>query len=122
MQDVPEPTALAEAESAARGIEGALVSGVALTFYTCVGDSTGRYCGAMASGQIVLRGAAACGHAWETGTRFRILGDPYLDMVYTCLDRGGGPNLWVDVWFYDATEGRIWRNHLPQYVTVEVMR
>lgn len=75
----------------------------------------------MYSGQAVHRGAAACGWAWELGTRFRILGDPYPDMVYTCLDRGGGPNLWVDVWFYDVTKGRTWRNHLPLAVTVELL-
>lgn len=101
---------------------GALVDGVALTFYSCVGDNTGQYCGTMASGQTVYPGAAACGYAWDLGQRFRILGDPYADTIYACRDRGNGPNLWVDVWFNDATEGRTWRSHLPQYVTVEMMR
>ena len=74
----------------------------------------------MACGLAVHRGAAACGYAWPLGTRFRIVGDP-LDMVYTCHDRGLGPYLWVDVWFYDVTEGRAWRNHLPPTVTVELL-
>ena len=133
--DVPEPTAPAEAgEPAHEGSQlggqgvptplpehgGETIDGVALTFYTCVGDSTGQYCGIMASGQTVHRGAAACGYFWEFGQRFRILADPHEGMVYTCLDRGAGPYLWVDVWFNDATEGRAWRNQLPVYVTVEM--
>lgn len=116
---VPQPVPAPEREP--EGAIGETVGGVTLTFYTCVGDSTGAYCGTMASGQPVHRGAAACGYAWEMGQRFRILRDPNPGTIYTCLDRGGGPNLWVDLWFYDVTEGRAWRNQLPRYVTVELL-
>lgn len=102
---------------------GTLVSGVELTVYTCLGDSTGAYCpgGAeMACGGDVHRGAAACGWQWECGQRFRIIGDPQ-GMVYTCLDRGGAVT-GIDVWFYDYyAEGRPWRIRLPQPVTVELL-
>jgi len=93
---------------------------VALTFYVCVGAPAGfqdGYCGRMASGTEVHRGAAACGYAWSLGTQFTIDGDP-TGLVYTCKDRGLGPAEWVDIWFYDYAEGRAWRNQFPIYVTV----
>ena len=102
--------------------QGEVIGGVLLTTYTCVGDGTGAYCGTMASGQQVHRGAAACGYVWEFGQQFRIVGDPYQGTVYTCLDRGLGPWLWVDVWFYSYwDEGRPWRIQLPQYIEVELL-
>ena len=101
---------------------GSIVNAVPLTFYICVGAPAGYddgYCGGMASGTGVYRGAAACGYAWPLGTQFTIEGDP-TGLVYTCEDRGLGPSQWVDVWFYDYVEGRAWRNQLPKYVTMEV--
>lgn len=96
------------------------MEGVALTHYGCVGDGTGSYCGVMASGQTVHDGAAACGYAWELGQRFVILGDPS-GRTYTCLDRGLGPWLWVDVWHYNAAaEGAAWRANFGQHVMVEL--
>ena len=107
------------------GVAGTLVSNVQLTIYSCLGDSTGAYCpdgNAMYSGQQVHRGAAACGWQWPIGQRFRIVGDPYVDMVYTCLDRGGAVT-GIDVWFYDAHDvvTQAWRAALPDYVTVELL-
>ncbi len=106
------------------GQEGTVVDGIPLTVYSCYGDSTGSYCpwgNEMACGGAVHRGAAACGYQWACGQQFRILGDPYPDMVYTCLDRGGAVT-GIDVWFMGyETEGRTWRNHLPQYVAVELL-
>ena len=113
--DVPEhPEAVPE--------EGSIVDVVPLTFYVCDGAPVGLddgYCGRMASGATVYRGAAACGYAWPLGTQFTIQGDS-TGLVFTCEDRGLGPAQWVDVWFYDYAEGRAWRNQLPKYVTVEV--
>ena len=109
---------------------GTLVSGVQLTIYSCLGDSTGSYCPggqAMYCGQQVYRGAAACGWQWgdivmECGQRFRIIGDPIEDMVYTCEDRGSAVT-GIDVWFYDyyAPETQAWRAALPGQVTVELL-
>ena len=62
-----------------------------LSYYYCaqgtlavsIGDG-GGFCGAMASGEIVHEGAAACAQEflWE---RFRIVGDPR-GLTYTCKD------------------------------------
>ena len=74
-----------------------------MTFYDCP-----PFCGTMASGATVYEGAAACGYAWELGTRFTLEGDP-TGRVYVCEDRGGGPWLWVDIWFADAATGYAWQ-------------
>lgn len=76
----------------------------------------------MYSGQQVHRGAIACGWQWGIGQRLRIIGDPYEDMIYTCLDRGGAVT-GIDVWFYDYhdPETQAWRNALPWKVTVELL-
>ena len=105
----------------------AVVSGVTLTVYSCLNDGTGSYCPegqAMYSGQQVHRGAIACSWNWPIGQRLRIIGDP-LDMIYTCLDRGGGLGSvgWIDVWFYDAHDPatQAWRATWDQYVDVELL-
>lgn len=76
----------------------------------------------MACGGDVHRGAAACGYQWACGQRFKIVGDPFPDMIYTCLDRGGAVR-GIDVWFMDycAPETQAWRNALPGEVTVELL-
>ena len=113
-------------------LAGTLVSGATLTVYSCLNDGTGSYCPegqAMYSGQQVHRGAIACSWNWPIGQRLRIIGDP-LDMIYTCLDRGGGLGSvgWIDVWFYDALDPatQAWRAQVHEYydshlVTVELL-
>jgi len=104
-------------------VEGAVADAVPLTFYVCVGAPAGfqdGYCGRMASGAGVYRGAAACGYVWPLGTRFTIEGDS-AGLVYTCEDRGLGSAQWVDIWFYDYASGQAWRNQLPIYVTVRIL-
>lgn len=61
----------------------------------------------MADGEDVHEGAAACGYAWELGTRFTLEGDP-TGRTYVCEDRGLGPWLWVDLFFWDEADGYAW--------------
>lgn len=75
---------------------------VLVTFYTCP-----PFCGTMASGATVYEGAAACGYAWDLGTRFTLEGDPTA-RVYVCEDRGLGPWLWIDIFFQDEAAGYAW--------------
>ena len=86
-----------------------------VTFYTCP-----PYCGAMANGERVYDGAAACGYGFALGQRFSIENDPAL-RTYVCADRGLGAWNWVDVWFSDYADGRAWRDQLPTYVTVRLL-
>lgn len=50
---------------------------------------------------------AACGYFLELGRRFL-----YEGTLYACIDRGGGPHYWVDLWLGD---------HSEQGVTIEVL-
>ena len=133
--NVPGATAPAEAgadrqpsgitEDDVAGVAGTLVSGIQLTVYSCLNDSTGSYCPdgpAMFSGQQVHRGAIACGWQWPIGQRLRIIGDPYVDTIYTCLDRGGAVT-GIDAWFYDADDPatQAWRAAFIDVVTVELL-
>ncbi len=61
----------------------------------------------MAGGATVYEGAAACGYAWELGTRFTLEGDPTM-RIYVCEDRGLGPWLWVDIFFWSEADGYAW--------------
>jgi hypothetical protein len=76
------------------------------TFYACIGNG---YCGAMANGETPYLGAAACSYNLPFGTRFRIENDPS-GRVFTCVDRGALTPTWVDVWFYNATDGWAWQS------------
>jgi len=93
---------------------------VALTFYVCSGAPPGfqdGYCGTMASGRTVYEGAAACGLGLPLGQRFAFGGREFV-----CEDRGRGPDDWVDIFFWDYTEGRSWRDGFGETVTVAVER
>lgn len=96
---------------------------VALTFYVCSGSPAGYqdgYCGVMAGGATVYEGAAACGSGFDLGQRFSIVGDP-TERVYKCEDRGRGPLMWIDVFWWDYDAGRAWRNQFAQSVELEVL-
>jgi len=85
---------------------GTVIPGARATFYTCAG---GGFCGAMANGQQVFPGAAACSTNLAFGTRFFLNADP-ARTVYTCLDRGAISATWVDIWFYSPAEGWAWQS------------
>lgn len=85
---------------------GTVIPGARATFYTCAG---GGFCGAMANGQQVFPGAAACSSDLAFGTRFFLNADPGRT-VYTCLDRGAISKTWVDIWFYAPAEGWAWQS------------
>lgn len=87
-------------------IAGTRIPGASVTFYACVGDG---FCGNMANGQQVFDGAAACSSDLPFGTRFVIASDPS-SRVFTCLDRGALSPTWVDIWFYDVTQGYAWQS------------
>ncbi len=79
-----------------------------VTFYACVGNG---FCGNMASGVPVFPGAAACSSNMAMGTRFVIAADPN-QTVFTCMDRGALSPTWVDIWFYDASDGWSWQSNV----------
>ncbi len=84
---------------------GTRISNALVTFYACVGNG---FCGAMANGQQVFAGAAACSYNLSFGTRFQIVNDP-TGRTYVCLDRGVPTATWVDIWFYDVADGWAWQ-------------
>jgi hypothetical protein len=84
---------------------GAVIPAATLTFYSCLGNG---FCGAMANGQQAFQGAAACSYDLPLGTRFVIANDP-AQRQYVCLDRGALATSWVDIWFYDASDGWAWQ-------------
>jgi hypothetical protein len=77
-----------------------------VTFYACIGNG---FCGAMANGELVYPGAAACSGDLPFGTKFRIENDPS-GRVFTCVDRGALSATWVDIWFYDVADGWAWQS------------
>ncbi|MEX0785215.1 MAG: hypothetical protein WD939_01120, partial [Dehalococcoidia bacterium] len=85
---------------------GSIMPGATVTFYSCIGNG---FCGAMATGEQVFEGAAACSYDLPFGTRFIVNADPN-QRVFTCLDRGALAATWVDVWFYDAADGWAWQS------------
>lgn len=87
------------------GIAPGTVLHASTTFYACVGNG---FCGNMASGAPVYAGAAACSYDLPFGTKFFVNSDPSR-RVFTCMDRGALSATWVDVWFYDASEGWSWQ-------------
>lgn len=84
---------------------GTRISGAYVTFYACVGNG---FCGNTASGVPAQPGVAACSYNLPFGTRFVVANDPS-QRVFTCLDRGALGPTWVDVWFYDVSEGYAWQ-------------
>jgi len=87
---------------------GTRIPGATVTFYACVGNG---FCGAMANGQQVFAGAAACSSDLPFGTRFTVVNDP-TGQVFTCLDRGALATTWVDIWFYDVAQGYAWQSYV----------
>ena len=81
-----------------------------ITVYGCVGPG-GGFCGGMAGGGKVFEGAAACSYDLPFGTKLKIHGDP-TGRVYECLDRGALPATWIDVYFYNTSEGIAWQSLL----------
>jgi hypothetical protein len=81
-----------------------------ITIYGCVGPG-GGFCGGMAGGGRVFEGAAACSKDLPFGTKLKIHGDP-TGRVYECLDRGALPATWVDVYFYNTSDGIAWQSLL----------
>lgn len=109
----------AESDGALDGIE------AGVTFYVCVGAPPGYQDGYCGDGQWPYPGVAACGSAFERGTRFTIEGDPYA-RTWVCDDVGAyywwaGWEYVVEPWFYDYAEGRWWRDHFGETVRVRVV-
>lgn len=96
------------------------IDGAVLTFYVCRGAPPGLedgFCGTMAGGATVYEGAAACGYALQLGTRFRIEDDP-TGRVYVCEDRGWLAATQADVFWWEYSDGRVWRDQLPPRATL----
>lgn len=93
------------------------IEGVNVTFYDC---KTQGFCGAMYNGRKVYQGAAACSWNLAIGTKFTIVGDP-TRRVYVCEDRGLLANTWVDIFWNDPRDGRIWQSKVGRYGTIEIV-
>jgi hypothetical protein len=89
-----------------------------VTFYACVGNG---FCGNMSSGQRVFPGAAACSSNLPLGTRFVVNADPN-HRVFTCLDRGALSATWVDIWFYDSSEGWAWQSNVGTSSEITILQ
>jgi hypothetical protein len=88
-----------------------------LTFYDCLVQ---KFCGAMANGQKVYEGAAACSYNLAFGTMFTIAGDP-TGRVYVCKDRGLLPNTHVDIFWNDPADGWRWQRAVGSRGTIEIV-
>jgi hypothetical protein len=88
-----------------------------LTFYDCLSQ---KFCGAMANGQKVYEGAAACSYNLAFGTMFTITGDP-TGRVYVCKDRGLLPNTHVDIFWNDPADGWRWQRAVGSRGTIEIV-
>ena len=85
-----------------------------ISYYYCqqgtnpagIGDG-GGFCGAMASGQIVYEGAAACAPGYM-GQRFTIVGDPN-GRTYACADTGSAVSgEHRDIFFQNSDDAYAW--------------
>lgn len=81
----------------------------------------GGYCGAMANGEVVWEGAAACGSAFPLGLAFRLRGDP-TGRTYTCTDRGRLQDYQVDVFFAEVGAGLAWLDQVGTRSQIEILR
>ena len=88
-----------------------------LTFYDC---EVQNFCGAMANGEDVYEGAAACSYNLALGTMFKIPGDP-TGRVYECKDRGLLPNTHVDIFWYHPGDGWQWQAAVGSRGTIEIV-
>ena len=98
-----------------------------ITYYYCtqgsipasIGDG-GGWCGAMAGGQVVYEGAAACSPQY-LGQQFRILGDPN-DRTYTCADTGSAvTGEHRDIFFHNSDDGYQWWLQVGTTATIEIV-
>ncbi len=100
-----------------------------ISYYYCeqgtnsagIGDG-GGFCGAMASGQIVYEGAAACAPG-NMGQRFTISGDP-TGRTYTCADTGSAvTGEHRDIFFHNSDDGWAWWLQMGTNVaTIEIVQ
>ncbi len=106
---------------------GGTVVEATLSYYYCrqgeiargIGDG-GGFCGAMANGEVVHEGAAACARDY-LGQRFRIVGDP-LDRIYTCTDLGSAVRgQHRDIWFENSDAGRLWLDQVGDSGQIEIL-
>ncbi len=98
-----------------------------LSYYYCnqgtlaasIGDG-GGFCGAMASGEIVHEGAAACAQQflWQ---RFRVVGDPR-GLIYTCKDTGSAVHgHHRDIFFHNSDDGYRWIVEVGYTAQIEIL-
>ena len=98
-----------------------------LSYYYCtqgtiaasIGDG-GGWCGAMANGEVVHQGAAACDRS-RLGERFRIIGDP-LGLTYECKDTGNlvrGHHR--DIFFALSDDGYRWIVEVGYTAVIEIL-
>jgi hypothetical protein len=104
------PRGTAFSRNAASGYAAGTILSARITIYGCVGPG-GGFCGGMAGGGRVFEGAAACSSNLPFGTKVKIHGDP-TGRIYECLDRGALPATWVDVYFYNTSDGIAWQSLL----------
>lgn len=93
------------------------IAHVNVTFYDCKQQG---FCGNMYNGRKVYQGAAACSWNMALGTRFIIVGDP-TRRTYVCEDRGLLANTWVDIFWNDPRDGRMWQALVGRYGTIEIV-
>ena len=98
-----------------------------ISYYYCkqgalpasIGDG-GGFCGAMANGEVVHQGAAACARS-RLGERFRIVGDP-LGLTFECKDTGSAVHgHHRDIWFDLSDDGYRWIVGVGYRATVEIL-
>jgi hypothetical protein len=78
------------------------------------------FCGAMANGEDVYEGAAACSYDLSFGTRFTIPGDP-TNRIYVCKDRGLLSNTHVDIFWYNPDDGWLWQSAVGSRGQIEIL-
>ncbi|MXZ63013.1 MAG: SH3 domain-containing protein [Chloroflexi bacterium] len=100
---------------------------VTLSYYYCrqgtiaasIGDG-GGWCGAMANGEVVHQGAAACARS-RLGERFRIIGDP-LGLTYECEDTGSAVHgHHRDIFFDLSDDGYRWIVEVGYTAVIEIL-
>jgi len=100
-----------------------------ISYYYCaqgsnaagIGDG-GGFCGAMASGQTVYEGAAACAPGYM-GERFTIIGDPS-GRTYTCADTGSAvAGEHRDIFFHNSDDAWAWWVQMGTNIaTIEIVQ
>lgn len=89
------------------------------TISVSIGDG-GGWCGAMANGEVVHQGAAACDRS-RLGERFRIVGDP-LGLTFECKDTGSAVHgHHRDIWFNLSDDGYRWIVEVGYRATIEIL-